>query len=141
MVTDAFEGQVPTHAFLAKLLFTAVTMGTGFRGGEAIPLFFVGATLGNTLSGIAGLPASFLAGIGLIAVFCGAANAPISCFLLSIEMFEGKGTVFFFIACIVSYIFSGHNGIYTSQKIYEPKSRMLNIPGGERIDFFQKKIK
>ncbi len=122
MVTDAFEGYVPAYAFLAKIVFTAVTMGTGFRGGEAIPLFFVGATLGNTLSGLAGLPASFLAGIGLIAVFYGAANAPISCFLLSIEMFEGKGVVFFFIACIISYIFSGHNGIYTSQKIYEPKA-------------------
>ncbi|MFZ5985645.1 MAG: chloride channel protein [Bacillota bacterium] len=141
LVTDAFEGHVPAYAFLAKILFTAVTMGTGFRGGEAIPLFFVGATLGNTLSGIVDLPTSFLAGIGLIAVFCGAANAPISCFLLSIEMFEGKGVIFFFIACIVSYLFSGHNGIYTSQKIYEPKSRMLNITSGERIDFFQQKKK
>lgn len=141
MVTDAFEGNVPAYAFFAKILFTAVTMGTGFRGGEAIPLFFVGATLGNTLSGIAGLPTSFLAGIGLIAVFCGASNAPISSFLLSIEMFEGKGVIFFFIACIISYLFSGHNGIYTSQKIYEPKSTMLNIPSGERIDFFQKKKK
>lgn len=141
LVTEAFEGQVPAYAFLVKILFTAVTMGTGFRGGEAIPLFFVGATLGNTLSGITGLPASFLAGIGLIAVFCGAANAPISCFLLSIEMFEGKGVIFFFIASVISYLFSGYNGIYTSQKIYEPKSRMLNIPSGKRIDFFQQKKK
>lgn len=141
LVTKAFEGHVPPYAFLAKILFTAVTMGTGFRGGEAIPLFFIGATLGNTLSGITGLPASFLAGIGLIAVFCGASNAPISCFLLSIEMFKGKGVIFFFIACVISYIFSGHNGIYTSQKIYEPKSRMLSIPSGERIDLFQKKKK
>ncbi|MFZ5354648.1 MAG: chloride channel protein [Bacillota bacterium] len=141
LVTDAFEGHVPAYAFLAKLIFTAVTMGTGFRGGEAIPLFFIGATLGNTLSGIVGLPTSFLAGIGLIAVFCGAANAPISSFILSIEMFKGKGVIFFFIACVISYIFSGHNGIYTSQKIYEPKSRMLNIPSGKRIDFFQQKRK
>ena len=141
LVTEAFEGNVPAYAFLAKIVFTAVTMGTGFRGGEAIPLFFVGSTLGNTLSGIANLPTSFLAGIGLIGVFCGAANAPISCFLLSIEMFEGKGIIFFFITCIVSYIFSGDNGIYASQKIYEPKSRMLGIPSGKRIDFFQQQKK
>lgn len=139
IVTEAFEGNVPAYAFLFKILFTAVTMGTGFRGGEAIPLFFIGATLGNTLSQIVNLPTSFLAGIGLIAVFCGAANTPISCFILSIEMFDGKGVIFFFIACVISYIFSGHNGIYTSQKIYEPKSRLFNIQNGKRIDFFIKK--
>lgn len=134
MVDQAFEGQVPPLAFLGKLVFTAVTMGTGFRGGEVIPLFFMGATLGNTLSGIIGLPTSFLAALGLIAVFCGASNVPISCFILSIELFEGTGFEFFFIACLVSYIFSGHHSVWPSQKLYEPKSKMLNIVAGETIE-------
>ncbi len=133
MVDKAFEGQVPPLAFLIKIVFTAVTMGMGFRGGEVIPLFFVGATLGNTLSTIVNLPTSFLAAIGLIAVFCGASNVPIACFVFSIELFEGKGVIFFFIACMVSYLFSGHHGIYASQEIYEPKSRLLNLMPGETI--------
>ncbi|AOY77120.1 voltage-gated chloride channel family protein [Clostridium formicaceticum] len=133
MVKRAFEGQVPTFAFLAKIIFTAITMGTGFRGGEVIPLFFMGATLGNTLAPVVGFPPSFLAAIGMVAVFCGAANTPISAFLLSMEMFEGKGITYFFMACLISFIFSGHHGIYAAQKIYEPKSRMLNLPAGKTI--------
>ena len=138
IVDAAFEGHVPPLAFLSKLVFTAVTMGTGFRGGEAIPLFFVGSTLGNTLSPVIGLPTSFLARLGLIAVFCGASNAPLSCFLLSIELFKGKGMVFFFMTCVISYIFSGHHGIYPAQKVYQPKSRLLNLPEGETIGTIEK---
>ncbi len=141
IVEQAFTGEVEPFAFLAKLIFTAITMGSGFVGGEAIPLFFVGATLGNTLSGIIGMPTSFLAAIGFISVFCGAANTPISCFLLALEMFEGKALTYFFIACFVSYIFSGPNGVWPSQRIYEPKSRMLNFPKGETIDALSKKRK
>ena len=133
MVEKAFKGYVPPFAFLAKIIFTAVTMGTGFRGGEVIPLFFIGATLGNTLSSIVGLPPSFLAALGMIAVFSGATNTPISAFILSLEMFEGKGISYFFVACIVSFIFSGHHGIYASQKMFEPKSRMWNLPPGKTI--------
>ena len=133
MVDKAFEGTIPPFAFLYKLVFTAITIGTGFRGGEVIPLFFIGATLGNTLSPFFNLPASFLAALGLIAVFSGASNAPISCFLFSMEHFEGKGMIYFFMACLISFIFSGHHGIYAAQKIYEPKSRLLNLPAGESI--------
>lgn len=133
MVQRAFEGDVPSSAFLWKIIFTAITMGTGFRGGEVIPLFFIGATLGNTLSNLIGMPPSFLAALGTIAVFAGATNTPISAFIFSIEMFEGKGITYFFMACLISFIFSGHHGIYASQKIYEPKSRMLNLPAGKTI--------
>ncbi|AKL95128.1 chloride/fluoride channel protein EriC [Clostridium aceticum] len=133
MVERAFKRDVPPFAFLAKIVFTAITMGTGFRGGEVIPLFFMGATLGNTLSGVAGLPPSFLAALGMIAVFCGAANTPISAFIFSMEMFQGQGMTYFFMVCIISFLFSGHHGIYAAQKIYEPKSRMLNLPSGKTI--------
>ena len=141
MVDKAFEDRVPPFAFLNKIIFTAITMGTGFRGGEAIPLFFVGATLGNTLAPIFDLPTSFLAALGLIAVFSGGSNAPISCFLLGLELFEGKGIQYFFMVCFISYIFSGHHGIYASQKIYAPKSRMLNLPEGQSITSIEEKKK
>jgi len=95
--------------------------------------------LGNTLSGVLNLPVSFLAAIGMIAVFCGGANVPLTCFILSIEFFEGEAMVFFFIACVVSFIFSSHHSIYGAQQIYEPKSRMLNIPDGKRITYIEEK--
>lgn len=139
MVERAFEGQVPPFAFLAKIVFTAITMGTGFRGGEVIPLFFIGATLGNTLSPMLGLSTSFLAALGMIGVFCGAANTPITAFLFSMEMFEGQGLSYFFIVCIVSFIFSGHHGIYGAQKVFEPKSRLLGLPSGETITNIERK--
>lgn len=141
MLEQAFKEDVPPFAFLAKLVFTAITIGTGFVGGEAIPLFFMGATLGNTLTAIIDLPMSFLAALGLIAAFCGGANTPIAAFVLSVEMFEGKGVEYFFIACVISYIFSGHHGLWPSQTIYEPKSRLYNIANEETIGNIEKKKK
>ncbi|MCF6410761.1 voltage-gated chloride channel family protein [Pseudalkalibacillus salsuginis] len=138
MLEQSFKEDVPPFAFLAKLIFTSITLGTGFVGGEAIPLFFMGATLGNTLHTFMDLPMSFLAALGLIAAFCGGANTPIAAFLLAMEMFDGKGLEYFFVACIVSYLFSGHHGLWPSQKIYEPKSRLYNIPRGETIEKVEK---
>ncbi|WP_223702698.1 voltage-gated chloride channel family protein [Sutcliffiella deserti] len=139
ILEQSFHEEVPPFAFLAKLVFTAVTLGSGFVGGEALPLFFIGATLGNTLHTFMGLPMSFLAALGLIATFCGGANTPIAAFLLAMEMFDGKGLEYFFVACLVSYLFSGHHGLWPSQKIYEPKSRLYNIPRAETIENAEKK--
>ncbi|MFC3015822.1 chloride channel protein [Virgibacillus litoralis] len=141
MLEQSFIEDVPPFAFLAKLIFTAVTLGTGFVGGEAIPLFFIGATLGNTLHTFIDLPMSFLAALGLIAVFSGGANTPIAAFLLAMEMFDGKGLEYFFVACLVSYLFSGHHGLWPSQKIYEPKSRLYNTLRAETIENVEKKKK
>lgn len=139
MLEQSFLEEVPAFAFLAKLVFTAITMGSGFVGGEAIPLFFIGATLGNTLSSLIDLPLSFLAALGMIAVFAGGANTPFAAFLLSVEMFDGKGIEFFFVACFVSYIFSGQHGLWPSQKVYEPKSRLYSFIRGETIESVEKK--
>ncbi|MGM0875362.1 MAG: voltage-gated chloride channel family protein [Bacillota bacterium] len=139
MLEQSFKEDVPPFAFLAKLVFTAVTLGTGFVGGEAIPLFFMGATLGNTLHTFMDLPMSFLAALGMIAAFSGGANTPIAAFLLAMEMFDGKGVEYFFVACLVSYIFSGHHGLWPSQKIYEPKSRLYHIANDETIENIEKK--
>ena len=133
LLEQSFDKGVPVYAFMAKLVFTAVTMGTGFVGGEAIPLFTIGATLGNVLSGVLALPMSFLAAVGLIAVFCGGTNTPIAAFILGVEMFDGKGIEFFFIACIVSYIVSGHHGLWPSQTLHDPKRRLYNLIEGETI--------
>ncbi|SDM43265.1 voltage-gated chloride channel family protein [Sediminibacillus halophilus] len=141
MLEQSFIEDVPPFAFLAKLIFTAVTLGTGFVGGEAIPLFFIGATLGNTLHTLIDLPMSFLAALGLIAVFSGGTNTPIAAFLLAMEMFDGKGLEYFFVACIVSYLFSGHHGLWPSQKIYEPKSRLYNTLRAETIENVETKKK
>ncbi|OWZ84817.1 voltage-gated chloride channel protein [Natranaerobius trueperi] len=130
---EAFVGQISPLAFLAKILFTAITMGSGFRGGEVIPLFFIGATLGNTLSPIIGLPTSFLAALGLISVFCGGTNVPITAFIFSVESFQGQGATYFFMTCIISYILAGQHSVWPSQKLYEPKSRLLNVPPGKTI--------
>ncbi|MCZ8513034.1 voltage-gated chloride channel family protein [Paenibacillus filicis] len=125
LLAQSFSETVAPLAFLWKTVFTTITLGAGFQGGEVTPLFVIGATLGNTLSGWLMLPSAFLAGLGLIAVFSGATNTPVACFMLGLELFGSEGAVYMFIACIVSYVFSGHSGIYTAQRIGVPKSRLL----------------
>jgi H+/Cl- antiporter ClcA len=140
MLENAFEGNVPMFAFLGGIIFTAVTMGTGFRGGEAIPLFFIGATLGSTLSPIVNLPVSFLAALGLIGVFCGGVNTPLAAFVFSVEHFDGIGVVYFFIVCIVSYLVSGKYGIYADQKFEGPKKIMFNISNQDTVNSIRKRV-
>lgn len=108
-----------------KGVFTAITVGSGFKGGEFIPLVFIGATLGSALSTL--LPVSFqiLATVGFAAVFAGAANTPIACSIMAIELFGAWITPYAIVGCLVSYYFSGHHGIYRSQKIYIKKHKKL----------------
>ena len=98
-----------------------MTLGAGFKGGEVTPLFFIGATLGNALAYLLPLPPSLLAGMGFVAVFAGAANTPIASSLMAVELFGAEAGTFAAIACVVSYLFSGHGGIYTSQRINRRK--------------------
>ncbi|HEY2494476.1 MAG TPA: voltage-gated chloride channel family protein [Paenibacillus sp.] len=136
LIQDSFTEDVSPFAFLWKLIFTSLTLGAGFQGGEVTPLFAIGATLGNALSGFLHLYAPFLASLGFIAVFCGATNTPIACFLMGIELFGSNGAngaIYMFIACLVSYFFSGHTGIYTSQQIGISKSEYLQVPKGATL--------
>jgi H+/Cl- antiporter ClcA len=105
-----------------KLLFTAVTLGSGFKGGEVTPLFFIGATLGHTLAIALGAPVDLFAGLGFIAVFAGATNTPLACTMMGIELFGAQHAVYFAIACFIAYLFSGHTGIYSGQKRGIPKT-------------------
>jgi len=104
-----------------KLIFTAVTLAAGFKGGEVTPLFFIGAALGNTLALVLGAPVDLFAGLGFIAVFAGATNTPLACTVMGIELFGAQNTVYFAVACFIAYLFSGHSGIYSAQRPGVPK--------------------
>jgi H+/Cl- antiporter ClcA len=99
-----------------KLLFTAVTLASGFKGGEVTPLFFIGATLGHTLALLLGAPVDLFAALGFIAVFAGATNTPLACTMMGIELFGAHHAVYFAVACFIAYFFSGRSGIYSAQR-------------------------
>ena len=118
LAAEALAGaQVASLAWLAKLVFTSVSLGGGLPGGEVTPLFVIGAALGAVLAGPLGLPQPLLAGIGFAAVFGGAANTPIACTLLFVELFGSGAVVPAAIGCTVAYVCSGHLGIYPSQRV------------------------
>lgn len=123
------QGRAHPAAFLLKLLFTALTLAAGFKGGEVVPSFFVGATFGCVVGPLLGVPASFAASIGLISVFCGAVNCPLASIFLSVELFGADGILYFALACGLSYILSGYSGLYTSQRILysKLKARYINV--------------
>jgi len=121
-ILSSFQpGGADALSWFWKLLFTAVTLSCGFKGGEVTPLFFIGAALGNTFATLTGMPVDLFAGLGFIAVFAGAANTPLACTLMGIELFGGEHTLHFAVACFVAYFVSGHSGIYRSQRIGVPK--------------------
>jgi H+/Cl- antiporter ClcA len=122
-IVAAFHQQLPPYDFAVKSFLTSLTLGTGFKGGEVTPLFFIGATMGNALSHVLPLPASLLAGMGFVAVFAGAANTPIASTLMAVELFGAEVGAFAGIASILSYLFSGHSGIYTAQRVGRTKHR------------------
>lgn len=121
-IQSAFhQGGSETWSWLWKTIFTTVTLGTGFKGGEVTPLFYIGATLGNTLAGLLNAPVSLFAALGFIAVFAGSTNTPLACTFMGVELFGGEYALLFAVACFTAYFFSGHSGIYSSQRIAVPK--------------------
>jgi H+/Cl- antiporter ClcA len=112
---------VAVLAFAWKALFTAVTLGSGFQGGEVTPLLVIGATLGVPLGHLLGVDPALMAACGLVAVFAGAANVPIACAVMGAELFGADGFVLFAVACVASYACSSAEGIYTSQRAGTPK--------------------
>ncbi|QGZ66654.1 voltage-gated chloride channel family protein [Paraburkholderia acidisoli] len=108
---------------LAKFVFTIASLGTGFKGGEVTPLFYIGATLGNALAPLLHMPFAMMAGIGFVAVFSGAANTPIATTLMAIELFGAEIGPLAAIGCVTAYLFSGHTGIYRAQRVGHGKPR------------------
>ena len=117
VIARALSGRAEPAAFILKLLLTAVTMGAGFKGGEIVPSFFVGATFGCTAGALLGLDPAFGAAMGLTALFCGVTNCPITAILLSVELFGGGALPFFALACAASYLLSGYSSLYGAQRI------------------------
>jgi len=128
-IVSAFEhGGTHFFSWLWKLIYTAITLGTGFKGGEVTPLFYIGSTLGNTLAGIMNAPVSLFAALGFIAVFAGATNTPLACTIMGIELFGSQHALLFAVACFIAYFFSGNTGIYSAQRMGEPKFMLDEKP-------------
>jgi len=127
VIQESFLYELSSSDFILKILLTSFTLGAGFKGGEVTPLFFIGATLGNILVLFVPLPFSLLAAMGFVAVFSGATNTPLACILMGIELFGAESALYTGLACVVAYLFSGHNGIYSSQIIGSPKNNRKSL--------------
>ncbi|MCM1307691.1 MAG: chloride channel protein [Butyrivibrio sp.] len=121
------NGNARTEAFALKLLFTVITLGCGYKGGEIVPTFFVGATLGCAAAPLLGMDAGFGAALGLVGVFCGATNAPIASLFLGIELFGTRGLPYYAVVCAVSFMLSGYFSLYKSQIIVFDKLKAVFI--------------
>lgn len=117
-----------------KLLLTAITLNMGFKGGEVTPLFFIGATLGNTLAVLLGCPIDLLAGLGFIAVFAAATNTPLASIILGVELFGSENILYYAVSCVIAYYFSGNKGIYHAQRVEVSKSIKMKIKENEEED-------
>ena len=123
IIAQALNGQAVGYAFLLKILFTSLTIGAGFKGGEIVPTFFIGSTLGCALGTLLGLDPGFCAALGLVGLFCGVVNCPISSVLLSVELFGSNSLPLFALVCAISYLLSGYYSLYAGQKIIYSKLR------------------
>ncbi len=123
VIARAMQGGARPEAFALKLLLTALTLGAGYKGGEIVPVFFVGATFGCSYGALLGLPAPLAAGLAMVGVFCGVTNCPLTSILLAYELFGGVGLPLFALVCAVSYMLSGYSGLYSEQKIMYSKLR------------------
>ena len=124
VITAAVEqGKALPWDFLCKIFLTALTLSCGFKGGEVVPSFFVGATFGCVFGPLLGLPAGFAAAVGLVSIFCGATNALIPSILMGFELFSGAGLELIALGCGICYMLSGHHGLYSSQTFVTNKLR------------------
>lgn len=127
------DGGAGMSSWWWKLALTALTLSSGFKGGEVTPLFFIGAALGNALARPLGLPVDLAAGLGFVAVFAGATNTPLACTIMGIELFGAAHTVPLAAACFFAYYFSGHSGIYSSQRVGTSKTGRSDVLPGQSL--------
>ena len=123
IVQKAIDGKANWYDFILKIIFTAVTLAAGFKGGEIVPTFFVGATFGCVCGSLLGLDPGFSAALGLTTLFCGVVNCPFAAFLLAIEIFGADGIIYYAMVSGIGYMLSGYYGLYSSQKIVYSKLR------------------
>ncbi|WP_317192179.1 chloride channel protein [Hymenobacter ruricola] len=134
VILEAFQHPLPPAVWAWKLVFTALTLGCGFRGGEVTPLFFMGAALGSALAAVLPLPVALLAAMGFVGVFAGAANTPLACTLMGLELFGGQAGICLGLTCVVAYGFSGHRGIYGAQVVGQAKHPHRQPEEGQRLN-------
>lgn len=127
VIERAIAGDARPWDFACKILFTALTLGAGYKGGEIVPAFYIGATSGCVMGSLLGLSPSLTAAIGMVSVFCGVTNCPISSLLIALELFGFDGIYYYLIGIAVSYMLSGYFGLYSSQKILYSKFRAQYI--------------
>lgn len=139
MIVSAFEERPFALSFLVKLLFTVVTLCSGFKGGEIFPVFFIGSSFGSSFSALLGMDCSMGAAVGMAALFCGVTNCPIASILLCVELFGSNGIIFYVLACSVSYMLSGYRGLYSEQKILysKTKTKYINKRIGDKKDKYK----
>ena len=125
MALEAVAGHADWYSFAVKMLFTAVTLAAGFKGGEIVPTFCIGATFGCVVGGLLGLDAGICGALGLIGLFCCATNSPLASIVLSIEMFGGANLHLFALVCVICFVLSGHSGLYASQIIQFDKASTI----------------
>ena len=130
MALKAAAGDADWYSFIMKMVFTAVTLSAGFKGGEIVPTFCIGATFGCVLGGLLGLDPGIAAALGLVGLFCCATNSPLASIVLSIEMFGSANLYLFALVCVICFVLSGHSGLYASQIIEFSKSE---IPGSRQV--------
>ena len=128
LIEHAIDGQADWYAFLLKMALTAITIGCGYKGGEIVPTFCVGATFGCIMGGFLGLSPSLCAACGMVALFCGVTNCPIASLLISFELFGYEAMPFFLISVAVSFLLSGTYGLYHEQTIVysKYKAKLVN---------------
>ena len=124
LIEEAMEGHVRYEAFLIKAVFTAVTLGAGYKGGEIVPTLCVGATFGCMIGTLFGFSPSLCAACGMVALFVGVTNCPLASMLIAFEMFGFDAMPYLVIAVTVSFGLSGYYGLYGSQKFAFSKLRM-----------------
>ncbi len=127
IIEECINGNVRPEDFILKILFTALTLGAGFKGGEIVPSFYTGAAFGCLFGNLFGVSPTLCTAIGMISLFCGVTNCPISSLLISFELFGYDGMPYFLLAVAFSYIFSGYFGLYRSQKIMYSKYKTSYI--------------
>ena len=118
IIEGIFHGEdVSKWAFILKIIFTAVTIGSGFKGGEIVPTLFIGATLGFTMADVVGMPVAFCAAVGMVALFASVTNCPIATVFLAVELFGAEGLLYYALAIFVAFVLSGYSSLYASQRI------------------------
>ncbi len=133
-IEKAIEGQTAPEAFLLKILFTAVTLASGYKGGEIVPSFFVGATFGCFMGQVLGLSPSLCAAVGLVSVFCGVTNCPVTSMFIAFELFGMGGSLYFLLSVALSYMLSGHSSLYGNQTLAFAKFPFEQTPMTARAD-------